>query len=195
MINKPKKLHPVMDYQLPLPGVDLSNGYDHSGNTTELFGAGGYMEKRNNMYTSELFEGKRNIHMGVDIWMPANSPVYAMTDGEVWGVTHNSNELDYGPTVILKHQIYDNTIYVLYGHLSLKTLSFMKEGSTVNAGDIVGYLGAKNENGGWIPHLHLQISLIEPEKVDMPGVVSEDELLKSSKIYPDPRIFLGPIYL
>ena len=50
-------------------------------------------------------------------------------------------------------------------------------------------------NGGWDPHLHFQLSLIEPITHDMPGVVNpkdrEEALLKN---YPDPRLVMGTIY-
>jgi hypothetical protein len=55
-------------------------------------------------------------------------------------------------------------------------------------------MGDKDENGGWDPHLHFQLSLIEPETHDMPGVVSPEDREQALRDYPDPRLVLGPIY-
>ena len=52
----------------------------------------------------------------------------------------------------------------------------------------------ESENGGWEPHLHFQLSIIEPETHDLPGVVSIQDSAIALKLYPDPRLVLGPIY-
>lgn len=184
-----------MDYQMPLPAIDLTMGYSHDEHAPQLQGAGGYLEFRRNMYSSPLYGGKRFIHMGIDIWGPAGAPVYAPADGIVWGLRNNSNALDYGPTVVTRHAIGDSYLYALFGHLSLKNLDELEAGMPVKSGMRLGELGSRSENGGWIPHLHFQLSVDEPEAPDMPGVVSPDELEKAIKRHPDPRIILGPIYL
>jgi peptidoglycan LD-endopeptidase LytH len=85
-------------------------------------------------------------------------------------------------------------LFALYGHLSLKTLNQLKEGQTLKKGAVVGWLGNETENGNWPPHLHYQLSLKDPGKADMPGVVSDEELPDAKERYPDPRIILGDIY-
>ena len=55
-------------------------------------------------------------------------------------------------------------------------------------------LGNFEENGGWEPHLHFQLSLVEPETHDMPGVVAPEDREHALTIYPDPRNVLGPLY-
>jgi len=62
------------------------------------------------------------------------------------------------------------------------------------SGQVVGWLGDKTENGGWPSHVHFQLSLLEPETHDMPGVVASSQHAESLKIYPDPRMVLGPLY-
>ncbi|MCH8569364.1 MAG: peptidoglycan DD-metalloendopeptidase family protein [Balneolales bacterium] len=191
------KFKPVMEYDssLPLPKIDLSMGYSHNPDAPQLIGAGGYLEYRRNMYTSALFGGERFIHMGVDIWGEAGTPVFAFADGFFLMEKDNDNNLDYGPTIITVHTIGDTQLYALYGHLSRNSLGRFKEGDSLKAGENLGWLGNRKENGGWIPHLHFQLSLQRPETADMPGVVSPEQLEESLKIYPDPRIVLGPLYL
>lgn len=189
--------HPVMHYEgrLPLPRLDLRFGYSHMQEAAALQGAGGYLEHRRGMYTSALFGGERFIHTGIDIWGPAGEPVFAFSDGRIWGFRDNRNELDYGPTIITEHEIGGQKLYALYGHLSRKSLSGLETGQPVQAGQRLGWLGDRSENGGWVPHLHFQLSVEEPSEPDMPGVVAPHELEAAAARYPDPRIILGPVYL
>ncbi len=185
---------PVMDYRLPMPAIDLSRGYDHDPDAAPLKGAGGYLEHRRNMYTSELFEGRRYIHMGIDIWAAAGAPVYAPAAGTIHSFRDNNKKLDYGPTIVTKHEIGGRFIFALFGHLSRGSLEGLEPGMRIDAGMKLAELGSREENGGWIPHLHLQLSLTEPEEPDLPGVVAPEELEGAVKQFPDPRVFLGPLY-
>jgi hypothetical protein len=58
----------------------------------------------------------------------------------------------------------------------------------------LAFIGAEHENGGWPPHLHLQLSVNEPVGNDLPGVVTDEERLQALKDYPDPRLIVGNVY-
>ena len=58
----------------------------------------------------------------------------------------------------------------------------------------MSYLGDEKENGGWPPHLHIQLSFKKPDNLDIPGVVSLADRLEALDLYPDPRQVLGPLY-
>lgn len=196
-MNQHPAYAPVMNYDqpLPLPAIDLRHGYNHDENAPQFTGAGGYLEFRREMYVSPLYAGERFIHMGVDIWGPAGEPVYAFADGTIWGVRNNDKHLDYGPTIVTHHIIGNQSLYALYGHLSLASLEDVSEGQKIQAGQAIGKLGSREVNGGWIPHLHFQLANETPAAPDMPGVVSPDELEAAVRRHPDPRIVLGPVYL
>ena len=163
--------------------------------TSSSFSIGKYNEKRPNMYEGDLFEkANRFIHMGIDIGAPVGTPVKSFYDGEIFLFKYNDQKLDYGYTIITKHQIKDQNIYALYGHLSNSSLKNKKIGQKIHSGELLGYLGSEGENGGWPPHVHFQLSLIKPEECDLPGVVSEKNHDIALKIFPDPRIVLGKIY-
>ncbi|HET9654562.1 MAG TPA: aminotransferase class III-fold pyridoxal phosphate-dependent enzyme [Kineosporiaceae bacterium] len=160
-------------------------------------GIGRYLEDRD-IYTSEAYAGadptrRRTIHLGVDLFVPAGSAVSAALDGVVHLAHDNAAPLDYGPVVILEHRTGDGTrFFTLYGHLSRSTLTRLDVGQRVAAGEEFGTVGTREENGGWAPHLHLQVltSLIGMG-ADVPGVGARDGLGVWRSISPDPNLLLG----
>lgn len=151
---------------------------------------GGYGESRYFYQASSHFEG-RNIHLGIDIWAPAGTPVYAPMDGKIHSQAYNGHHRDYGATILLEHQIEGKSMISLYGHLSRKSLDLRMEGQLVLAGDLIAELGDPTENGGWIPHLHLQW-LNGPIEIkgDFPGVCSKDEWPDFEKKCPNPSFLI-----
>ena len=105
----------------------------------------------------------RSVHTGIDLFIAEDTTVHAMLDGIVESVVDNDLAYDYGPTVVLRHTTHSGTtaegtpFWVLYGHLSRATLSHVHAGDTVAAGDVVGFIGDHTVNGGWAPHVHVQI--------------------------------------
>lgn len=174
--------------------LDLTQGYDPEAITLDPPSIGRYNEKRRNMYTTSLFGNVRNIHMGIDIWVFAGTPVYAFADGSVLFSRDNANPGDYGPTIVTEHQIGDTRLYALFGHLSRVSLDKVYEGMPLERGNMFAEVGDENENGGWVPHLHFQLSLERPGVADMPGVVSEEALPEALKTWPDPQWVLGRLY-
>ena len=59
---------------------------------------------------------------------------------------------------------------------------------------MVGWMGDKHENGGWFPHVHFQLVLLQPAIADCPGVVAEQHRELGLHLYPDPRMVLGPLW-
>ena len=164
-------------------------------NIQNLYSIGRYNERRPNMYKGELFERTgRFIHMGIDIGAPAGTIVKSFYDGEIFLFKYNNLKLDYGYTIMTKHKFNNQSIYALYGHLSKCSIKNKKIGQKIYSGGIIGQIGKEEENGGWPPHVHFQLSLLEPKECDLPGVVSEKNHELALKVFPDPRIVLGPIY-
>ena len=157
-------------------------------------GVGRYDEERL-VYTGEQFQQggeARTVHLGIDLFQPAGSPVFAPLDGTVHTFADNALPLDYGPTIILEHQPNDGpTFWTLYGHLSRASLDGLFESQHIAKGEKIGTLGAPEENGGWAPHLHVQlITDLLGARGDFPGVgtVSERAIWKS--LSPDPNLLL-----
>ena len=155
---------------------------------------GKYNEIRVNMYTTELFEGIRNVHIGLDLGAPVGTPVYAFADGVIFDCAYLPADGDYGHVIITKHELDGVSLWALHGHLDAKSIENKNPGDLVNSGDVLGWMGDEHENGGWPAHLHLQLSLIEPIDCDMPGVVSKSDLEHALSIYPDPQKVVGKLY-
>lgn len=157
---------------------------------------GGYAEKRNIYKRSTHFNQankdlERNIHLGLDLWLEAGSKVYSPLDGQIHSFANNTNYGDYGPTIILEHNIKDVPFYILYGHLSLNSIERLTRGQKVKSGEQIGTLGSREVNGDYAPHLHFQIIRdIGNYQGDYPGVSNKNDLIDYLNNCPDPNLIL-----
>ena len=170
------------------------NNYMASNNAKVAYG--GYLETRNIYQRSAYFndanpETERNIHLGLDLWIASEAPIYAPLDGVVHSFKNNTNFGDYGPTIILSHNIQGISFYTLYGHLSLKSIQNIRVGQEFKEGDQIGTLGDASVNGDYPPHLHFQIIKdIQDYKGDYSGVCSKQDLEFYRDNCPDPNLLL-----
>ncbi|SDN08338.1 Peptidase family M23 [Daejeonella rubra] len=159
------------------------------------YGLGGYNERRMLYSRSELFnnsEEPRRLHLGVDIWAEAGTPVYAPLSGQIHSFRFNDAFGDYGATLILEHDLDGLIFYSLYGHLSLSSISGLQKGAIVKQGEKIAEFGIFSENGNWPPHLHFQLILdMQGHEGDYPGVCQFSEKLKFLGNCPDPDILLN----
>ncbi len=105
-------------------------------------------------------------HHGVDFSALAGSPIHAVAAGTIY-YAGNDLQTQFGPQVNfygnlvviqLAQQWNGHTIYALYGHMSRVDV---QTGQTVNAGDVVGAVGATGVALG--PHAHLEAREDKPE--------------------------------
>ncbi|GAB3819446.1 hypothetical protein GCM10028895_17900 [Pontibacter rugosus] len=123
-------------------------------------GVGGYFEDRSIYRRSTHFEGEaesRNLHLGVDVWLDDGVAVFTPIDAIVHSFQDNNNFGDYGPTIILQHELEGITFYTLYGHLSRTSLEGLTVGKHFSKGQKIAEVGPYPENGDWPPHLHFQV--------------------------------------
>jgi len=135
---------------------------------------------------------KRVCHIGLDIFCDAGLPVFAPFDGVVQYASIIDLPLDYGGMVVLKHEIDTGEhFYTLYGHLSHDILNHISVGQSIKAGDQIATLGEATENGGWPPHLHLQIIVDLLDKgIHFPGVALDREAVIYKALCPNPALLL-----
>ncbi len=156
---------------------------------------GGYQEMRAIYQRSSVFKNditnERNIHIGLDLWIKAGTKVLAALDGTIHSFQNNTALGDYGPTIILEHQIEDNVFYTLYGHLSLESLMDKTVGASIKKGATIATLGNWPINGDYAPHLHFQIILdMQGKTGDYPGVCNIKDLSMYFENCPDPNLLL-----
>ena len=156
---------------------------------------GGYNEIRNLYQRSTVFNNditnERNIHIGLDFWINESAAIYAALDGKIYSFQNNDAIGDYGPTIILEHQIENFTFHTLYGHLSLDSLENKKVGNFVKKGQQIANLGLPPINGDYAPHLHFQIIIdMENKMGDYPGVCNSKTLAFYLQNCPDPNLLL-----
>lgn len=156
---------------------------------------GGYNEERNLYKRSTIFKDEeteeRNMHIGLDLWIKAGTPILSALDGKIHSFKFNAGFGDYGPTIILEHQIENQVFYTLYGHLSLDSLENLEIGAVYKKGQQIGLLGDAAVNGDYSPHLHFQIIKNIGTKVgDYPGVCTKSELDFYLDNCPDPNLLL-----
>ena len=157
--------------------------------------AGGYLEPRMFYSTSKYDKignkgpESRSIHLGIDFWLPANTPVAALLDGEVAIAVNDAGDKEYGGLVVLKHHIDGFSFYTLYGHLTVESATQYQVGDTIKKGELIGLLGNHPENGNWVSHLHFQVmlSLLEYQN-DFPGVAYHSQIDVWKSICPDPNL-------
>lgn len=166
-------------------------------NANAHYGIGGYNEYRTVYSRSKVFdsaegEEPRRLHLGIDIWGKAGTPVSAPINGIVHSFAFNDQFGDYGATIILAHEINGSVLHSLYGHLSLADLNSLTVGKRVDGGEVFAHFGVPAENGHWPPHLHFQLIMdMEGKMGDYPGVCkfSEREIYLAN--CPDPDLLLG----
>lgn len=164
-----------------------------------MVGIGGYLENRIIYRRSGLFSGEilnRTIHLGVDIWAEAGTPVLAPLNGIVHSFQDNAFFGDYGPTIILEHTLENFKFCSLYGHLSRQSLQNLQTGTSFVKGQELGTIGPFPENGDWPPHLHFQvITNMLGLKGDFPGVCSIKDQKTYAQLCPDPNLILQSWHL
>lgn len=158
------------------------------------YGIGGYMENRTIYARSAHFDTEdepRRLHLGVDIWATAGTAVYSPLNGIIHSFRDNDNFGDYGPTIILEHNLDGLKLYSLYGHLSRESLNGLRIGDPVNANQKIATFGQYDENGQWPPHLHFQLMFdMQGKTGDFPGVCKYSEKEKYLANIPDPQLIL-----
>lgn len=135
--------------------------------TPERLWAGRFRMPLDGKLTGHNF-GKRRVlngkpmsspHTGLDIPAPAGTPIHAAQHGRVM----LADNLFYsGNTVIIDHGL---GVYTFYGHM--KSIN-VAEGDDVNAGAVIGQVGATGRATG--PHLHWTL-VIDGARVNPLGIV------------------------
>lgn len=129
---------------------------------------GGFGENRFNIWRGFEPSVRKMTHLGVNLNnLPPGALVVSCWKGVVCHTLVDTSMFNgWGGRIILK---LDNPIivddvkvstrytfsYVMFGHLARGGLPPI--GTIININDTIGRIGTSLENGGWFPHLHLQV--------------------------------------
>lgn len=184
---------PILDADLRLaPVLDWSVGRE---GTSQLpadgVAIGRYREERSVYDTEDFatpFGDRRTMHLAIDVFVPAGSAVYAPLAGVVRAADIRNERGDYGGVIILEHTTGAGTpFWLLVGHLSHACIADLRVGQSIARGDIVGAVGMKHENGGWAPHIHVQLYTdLLGKTTDVAGIARRSELEVRESISPNP---------
>jgi len=175
-------------------------------------GIGQYDEARY-IYTAPEFatgdaptDETRTIHLGIDLFAEARTPIRAPLDGTVVAFADNAAYQDYGPVVVLEHEIETQKaesgkqkavkdkikFYTLYGHLTRESLKSLKVGQKIKHGQKFAEVGSADVNGGWTPHLHFQVMVdLLNLGLDFPGVALASQRSVWLDFCPNPNLILN----
>src|SRR3989344_4986937 len=129
------------------------------------------------------------FHNAVDIEygdVSTDVPVRAIANGAIILSRYASG---YGGVIVIKHEINNQSLVALYGHLDPEQM--LPEGTNVTLGQKIGILGDghSHETDGARIHLHFSIMPYNPEdKLDIRGYVNTKEDLSK---WIDPLIFFN----
>lgn len=179
-----------------LPVLDWSGNATGTELPADGFAIGRYREDRT-VYDTDAFATpfgeRRTMHLGVDIFVPAGTPVFAPLDGVVHTSEIRNDRGDYGGVALLEHRTSDGVpFWFLMGHLSHACIAMLAPGRAVVQGEQIANVGEKHENGGWVPHVHAQLYTdLLGRSTDLPGVVRKSQLDVWESISPNPAPMLA----
>lgn len=162
--------------------------FDELEQSTRQWGIGRYLEERKNVlrHYPNIIEQKRFYHLGLDIIVPFDTPMYSPLNAEVFKVGKETQTGNYGGYIMLKHEINGVTFYSFYGHL--KTPHSVKVGDELKAGQAFTHIGKESDSGGWFCHTHLQIltqRAVDEGLTDW-GYISPEMLTRVEELFPSP---------
>ncbi|MBP9669448.1 MAG: peptidoglycan DD-metalloendopeptidase family protein [Candidatus Pacebacteria bacterium] len=159
---------------------------------------GGWMEDRSVLRRgSYLDEKELYLHLGIDLNVNPRTMVYSTVQGTVVYVGDDSHTFGTGGwgnhCILYIENLRMALLYAHLGHIGKQLV-----GMEVAPGTPLSTVGETHENGGWRPHLHMQLVRMPPECVhwttkswerfseEIDGYARLDTLAESARRYPDP---------
>lgn len=123
-------------------------------------------------------------HHGEDVFAPMGAPILAVTAGTVFSVGWN----DIGGNRFWLRDTEGNEFY--YAHLSAFS-PLAVDGTQVQSGDVVGFVGNSGDAQTTPPHLHFEVHPVGLLSLGYDGVVDPNPFLLGCRIVDDVRLVAG----
>jgi len=126
------------------------------------------------------------VSLGVDVFALAGQAVHAPVGGIVSHIDQDENGLQ----VTLRHDTPVGSFFTRWDHLShgAKKLAI---GAEIKVGEAFATLASAQANGGWRPHVFVQMSFVEPNDKFWVTAASADDLAFFQTLFSSPAALLG----
>ncbi len=166
------------------------------------WGYGGYMENRSQVWKGlYLTRTGSFLHLGVDYYVPEGTIICADFPAIIHHVDHDPDmQGGWGGRVVLRPDPplagpYHDFLFI-YAHLA--SVEGLKVGDRIPAAGTFASVGSSAKNGGWFPHLHVQMigrgafdTLCSFEALDeLDGYARPEDVEAMKTLFPDPTQFL-----
>jgi murein DD-endopeptidase MepM/ murein hydrolase activator NlpD len=117
---------------------------------------GGFLEDRSNLWKAHYMKDSHSfMHLGVDYYVPEGTEVALPLDGTIAHVMADKDQNGGWGGRVLMQLKHNRELFALFGHLAHNL--YVSAGDSCNEAKIIGKVAGHKDNGGWYPHLHLQI--------------------------------------
>ena len=140
------------------------------------------MEDRSHMWRGSYLRPGQALHLGIDYTVPEGSAVHLPCNCSLHSAIHDPDQnFGWGGKAIF---LVRPETFVIFGHIDL--IGLHRPGEQYHAGDLIGRVAPPARNGGWDPHLHLQMvgPGLNPDILD--GYTAPYEHVRLD--FPDPMV-------
>lgn len=138
---------------------------------------GGWAEDRKDIWKGTYMDEKQNyIHLGIDINVPAGTPIKCPFDAVVLSVFSDlDTHIGWGGRLILalRTDVEMKLPFLVLGHLDPKGIIDTAFKKYFNKGEILGQVGTWPKNGNTFQHLHVQAIKIKTRDFDGYGFIRD----------------------
>jgi hypothetical protein len=157
------------------------------------FSYGGWLEKRDVLWRdSYLSAFHRFVHLGVDFNVPAGTAIASDLPLRVI-VADDDNDQDGGWGKRVVAQVADLPLWMIFAHLGDVAHFAKYEGARIHPGMTFAEVGESKVNGGWFPHLHLQLidrTWCKTALADIDGYGHQVDINNLARCFPDPLPYI-----
>jgi len=130
------------------------------------------------------------VSLGLDIFKAAGSLVHAPLAGTVVNVRQCDDGIDGGLIVILRHDTPVGAFFSKWDYLA-NSGQKLQIGMRIEAGAAFAIIANQQQNGGWLPHISVQMSFLDMDAEAWFFAAHPDDQTFSQELFPNPASLLN----